>query len=64
MPRIVGKDPAAVRRITCTSCAAIIEYTLNETREKKVNWDYLGDYDIARVIDCPGCRHVIQVSRH
>lgn len=64
MATIVGKDPAAVRRVTCTSCAAIVEYTLSETREKKVNWDYLGDYDIVRVLNCPECGHTIQIKRY
>lgn len=63
MPRIVGRDPAAVKQVTCRQCASIVEYTMSETRESKVNWDYLGDYDIARVISCPGCGHQIQVSR-
>ncbi len=63
MPIIVGKDPSAVHRATCRSCAAIVEYTLSETREAKVNHDYLGDYDIVRVINCPGCGHQMQVGR-
>jgi hypothetical protein len=63
MATIVGKDPGAVRRVTCKSCASIIEYTLSETREERVNHDYLGDSDIARVINCPGCGHMIQVKR-
>ena len=63
MPRIVGRDPDAVRRVTCRQCASIVEYTMSETREAKVNWDYLGDHDIVRAITCPGCGHLIQVSR-
>lgn len=64
MATIVGRDPGAVRRATCFSCAAIVEYSLTETREEKRNHDYLGDYDIVRVINCPGCGYEIQVKRY
>lgn len=64
MATVVGKDPQFVRRCTCGNCASVIEYTLSETREEKRNHDYLGDYDIVRVLNCPSCGKEIQVKRY
>jgi len=58
---VVGKDPTVIKRTTCLNCAAIIEYTLSETRAKTV-YDYRGDSDTMRVLDCPQCKHTINVQ--
>jgi len=41
MVKIVGKDESFVKRVTCRSCASILEYTLNEVREYH-GTDYTG----------------------
>lgn len=61
MAIVVGKDPKYVRRVTCTHCASIVEYTQSETRQVRRNWDYLGDSDLVRVLNCAGCGKEIQV---
>lgn len=63
MATVVGKDPSFIKRVTCSNCASIVEYTMSETREEKRNHDYLGDYDIVRVLNCPSCGKEMQVKR-
>ncbi len=64
MATVVGKDPRFVRRVTCTNCACIVEYTQSETRQVRRNWDYLGDSDLVHVLNCAGCGKEIQVQSY
>ena len=57
MPTIIGTDQQFVRRCTCLKCASIIEYTENETRERRSS--YMGESCTETVIDCPKCKNVI-----
>jgi len=54
MVKIVGKDESFVKRVTCRSCASILEYTLNEVREYH-GTDYTGGADGQEWVDCPNC---------
>ena len=60
MIRIVGDDPQAVKRCTCRNCAAIVEYTPNETKTE-VHRDYGGGSDTFTFIQCPRCNNKINV---
>lgn len=56
MASIIGQDPRLKRICSCGNCAALIEYTNKDiVGTKKVNWDYLGDYDVVKYIVCPAC---------
>ena len=55
MVKVVGRDESAVHRITCWSCASMLEYTQNEVKSIKHSYDYLGDYEINQGIKCPQC---------
>lgn len=54
MVKVVGKDEKAVKRITCKSCASILEYTLNEVKSRH-GTDYGGGPDGCEWVDCPSC---------
>ncbi len=54
MVKVVGRDEQAVKRITCKSCASILEYTLNEVK-KYSSTDWSGGPDGHEWIDCPTC---------
>lgn len=56
MVKVVGKDESAVKRITCRSCASILEYTLSEVKSCH-GTDYGGGPDGAEWVDCPNCGH-------
>jgi DNA-directed RNA polymerase subunit RPC12/RpoP len=55
MVKVVGKDESAVHRITCRSCASVLEYTQSEVKYIKHSHDYLGDYEVDQGIKCPQC---------
>lgn len=55
MVKVVGRDESAVHRITCWSCASVLEYTQSEVQSIKHSYDYLGDYSVDRGIKCPQC---------
>lgn len=57
MVTVVGKNPLAMKRVTCRKCASILEYTPNEVFKTTINHDYLGDYDTVRAVQCPTCGH-------
>lgn len=44
MVKVVGRDETAVRRITCWSCASVLEYTQSEVVNITHSHDYLGDF--------------------
>lgn len=54
MVKVVGKDESTVKRITCRSCASILEYTLSEVKSCH-GTDYGGGPDGAERVDCPNC---------
>ena len=54
MVMVVGKDPAAVKRVTCRGCASILEYTTSEVQEYH-GTDYSGGSDGMEWVVCPNC---------
>ena len=54
MPKVIGKDPKHVKTISCKNCAAIIEFTMSETKRTGFS-DWTGDTDYYQTIDCPNC---------
>lgn len=54
MVKVVGKDPKAIKQVTCKSCASILEYTLSEVKSYKAG-DYSGDTWMEYYVDCPEC---------
>lgn len=63
MAKVVGRDESAVKRITCRSCAAILEYTENEVRSLWSRKDYSGGSDGADGFNCPSCGKEIHTKR-
>ena len=61
MATVVGKDTAALKRVTCYMCASIVEYAEAEVKVRK-DYDYTGYYDLTRYINCPCCSHDIKVK--
>lgn len=39
----------------CGNCDSVLKYMPSEVFTEERNHDYLGDYDIVRVIRCPNC---------
>jgi hypothetical protein len=60
MVKVVGRDKVAVKRITCQSCASILEYTLKDTKTYTAG-DYSGDTWTQYYIDCPVCCKKVNV---
>ncbi len=58
MVKVVGRDESVVRRVTCRSCASILEYTLSEV-DSYVDHDYGGGSDTVYYIRCPSCGNTI-----
>jgi len=54
MVKVVGRDESAVKRVTCRSCASILEYNLSEVKEYHGK-DYSGGSDGMEWVDCPNC---------
>ncbi len=54
MVQVVGKDQSAVKRVTCKSCASILEYTPSEVK-KQEGRDISGGPDGREWIECPVC---------
>lgn len=61
MVAVVGKDPGAVKRVTCHECASILEYTLSEV-QKEFSTDYTGSRDEYRYVKCPACFNEVRVK--
>lgn len=61
MVQIVGKDPTAIKRVTCRKCSSILEYTLSEVQEY-TSYDYGGGSDIVRYVSCPCCSQKVGVK--
>jgi RNase P subunit RPR2 len=62
MVKVVGTDSSAVKRCTCKTCSAVLEYTQNEV--KRVDGrDYSGGSDGKEYIYCSNCgREVILIA--
>lgn len=54
MVKVVGRDESAVKRVTCRSCASVLEYNLNEVKRES-GTDYGGGPDGREWVDCPHC---------
>lgn len=63
MVKVVGRDESAVHRITCWSCASVLEYTQSEVQSIKHSYDYLGDFSVDRGIKCPQCDNNVFTDR-
>ena len=54
MVKVVGRDETKVKRVTCRSCASVLEYTDAEVKEVH-GTDYGGGPDGQEWVDCPHC---------
>jgi hypothetical protein len=54
MVKVVGKDLSKIKKVTCKSCASILEYTKYEVQER-YGTDWSGGSDGVEWIDCPSC---------
>ena len=63
MARVVGVDPAVLKKITCRGCGAINEYSPNEVRVLWSGTDYGGGSDGAKGFNCAGCGKEIHTER-
>lgn len=61
MVQVVGRDPVAVKRKTCRSCASILEFTGSEIIERNIS-DYGGGSDTYYWIVCPTCGKDVDLS--
>lgn len=52
--KVIGRDPAAVKKITCRGCASELEYTESDVQER-YGKDYSGGPDGCEYIVCPSC---------
>lgn len=62
MVTVVGQNPAAKLRCTCSNCGAILEYTKAEIKEHH-GTDYGGGPDGMKWIDCPQCSQKAVLER-
>jgi hypothetical protein len=53
MVKIVGRDEAKVKRVTCQSCAAVLEYTDMEIKESR--YSCMGESSGHDYVECPNC---------
>jgi RNase P subunit RPR2 len=60
MVSIVGKDPGAVKRVTCRNCSSILEYVQSEV-QSYIHHDYGGGADTVYHISCPCCAKQLNV---
>jgi RNase P subunit RPR2 len=56
---VVGKNERAVKRVTCYKCAAILEYTQNETTRR--SYSACGSLEHGLFITCPNCQNWVEV---
>ena len=61
MVKVVGKNNAMVKEVTCSNCASKLEYTSSETVGRKKT-DYTGDTRTWRIIVCPECKNDVIVD--
>jgi RNase P subunit RPR2 len=53
MVKIVGRDEKHVKRVTCQSCAAILEYTQAEVQTSR--YTIMGESSGHEYVPCPNC---------
>lgn len=56
---VIGKDPTAVKQVTCSNCGSILQYTPDDTRIAR--YVLCGHTESERVIDCPSCNNTVIV---
>ena len=61
MIRIIGTDDKHIHKITCKTCASIIEYTKDEVKSF-THRDYGGGSDTYYHIVCPKCDEEVYVK--
>lgn len=61
MAKVVGRDDKFVKRKSCSNCAAIVEFTKNETERKGFS-DWTGDTDYHDTLKCPNCSELMIVG--
>lgn len=54
MIKIIGESQDVLKQAVCRGCAAILEYTKSEVKERHGK-DYSGGADGQEWIDCPRC---------
>ena len=62
MAEVIGQNLRIGKKISCQGCGAVVRYYHNDIKQIKVNWDFLGDYDIANAIECPQCHENIRLN--
>lgn len=55
---VVGK--IGRKEINCSRCKSLLSYSQEDVKEHKINFDYLGDYDLTTGIECPVCGLVLK----
>lgn len=63
MPKVVGIDPKYIKRVSCTKCGSINEYTESEVKVLWSGTDYAGGADGAEGFNCAGCGKEIYIRR-
>lgn len=58
---VIGESDKAKKETTCSNCAAILRYTLADTKTE-TRTDYGGGSDTYRVLECPKCHKKIDVE--
>jgi hypothetical protein len=58
MIKVIGESPEAVKQTVCRHCAAKLEYTPSDVKERH-GTDYGGGPDGKEWIDCPRCNHEV-----
>lgn len=58
-PRVAGKDPKAIKRITCRHCTSIVEYIEADIKTK--SYTVMGDSSGHREVKCPSCKQGIEL---
>ena len=59
MVKVVGREERLVKRTTCSNCASILEYTLNEVESK--TYSCCGHLETDGFIKCPNCGYNVRV---
>lgn len=63
MVKVVGVDEEHIKKISCSNCAAKLEYTESEVRNLWSGTDYGGGSDGADGFNCPNCGSLVHVRR-
>ena len=64
MAKVIGHEPKLVKRCTCQNCAAIIEYTRSEIKNRFYK-DGMPMTDEGRRIEgitCPDCKEFVRTN--